>query len=231
MAREKLAVPQQSKSQRAYCWVKNRITSQEYPPGYRLVLDAIARELDMSAVPVREAIRQLEAEGLVSFERHIGARVAMVDDTQYRASMEALSILEGAATALAAPQISVERLSEAREINARMTESLVDFDPRSFTRLNYEFHFTLFSACPNARMLALVESEWARLGHLRDSTFSFVPGRAQDSVREHEHIVSLIERNAPVSEIEHASRMHRSTTLDVYLRHEHPEAATGSVTP
>ena len=231
MTREELAMEQQSKSQRAYHWVKDRIASQDFPPGYRLVLGAIARELDMSAVPVREAIRQLEAEGLVTFERHIGARVSMVDDTQYRASMQALSILEGAATALAARQLTIEQIRQARDINARMIDSLAHFDPRSFTRLNYEFHFTLYSACPNARVLELVESEWARLGHLRDSTFSFIPRRAHDSVREHEHIVKLIEGGAPLSEIEEASRAHRSATLDAYLIHEHPDEAIGLSRP
>jgi DNA-binding GntR family transcriptional regulator len=59
------------------------------------VLGTIAGELGMSVVPVREAIRQLEAEGLVMFERNVGARVSMVDDTAYRFSMQSLSILEG----------------------------------------------------------------------------------------------------------------------------------------
>ncbi len=217
----------QSKSQRAYHWIRERIAEQEFTPGYRLVLGTIAGDLDMSVVPVREAIRQLEAEGLVTFERNIGARVAMVDDSQYRFSMQALSILEGAATALAARALSADDIRRAREINALMTESLDHFDPRSFTRLNQEFHATLFEQCANPRMLELVQAEWARLGHLRDSTFSFVPGRAQESVREHEHILALIERGAPLTEIEHAARRHRSATLDAYMTHEHPDQALG----
>ncbi|MDT3315869.1 GntR family transcriptional regulator [Microbacterium sp. KSW4-11] len=219
--------PGLSKSQRAYHWVKERIASQEFTPGYRLVLGAIAGELDMSVVPVREAIRQLEAEGLVTFERNVGARVSMVDDTQYRFSMQALSILEGTATALAARRLTADDLRHARQTNERMIQSLSDFDPHSFTRLNQEFHATLYGKCANPRMLELVESEWARLGHLRDSTFSFVPGRAQESVREHEQIVALIERGAPLGEIEQAARRHRSATLDAYMIHEHPDEALG----
>lgn len=217
----------QSKSQRAYHWIRERIAGQEFTPGYRLVLGTIAGELDMSVVPVREAIRQLEAEGLVTFERNIGARVAMVDDSQYRYSMQALSILEGTATALAARALGVDDIRRAREINELMTESLDHFDPRSFTRLNQEFHAVLFERCVNPRMLELVQTEWARLGHLRDSTFSFVPGRAQESVREHEQILALIERGAPLTEIEHAARRHRSATLDAYMTHEHPDQALG----
>jgi len=217
----------QSKSQRAYQWIKERITGQEFTPGYRLVLGSIANDLDMSVVPVREAIRQLEAEGLVTFERNVGAHVSMVDDSQYRFSMQALSVLEGTATALAARRLTTDDIRRARAVNERMVESLDDFDPRAFTALNQEFHSILFERCANPRMLELVNAEWGRLGHLRDSTFSFVPGRAQESVREHDNILSLIERGAPLGEIELTARRHRSATLDAYLIHEHPDEALG----
>jgi len=216
-----------SKSQRAYSWIKERITRQEYTPGYRLVLGSIAGELDMSVVPVREAIRQLEAEGLVSFERNVGARVSMVDDSLYRHSMQALSIMEGAATALSARALTTDDIRRARAVNERMIAILEHFDPRSFTALNQEFHAILFDRCANPRMLDLVRGEWARLGHLRDSTFSFVPGRAAESVREHERILHLIETGAPLDEIERVSRRHRAATLDAYLIHEHPDQAIG----
>lgn len=222
-----LDAPTQSKSQQAYHWVKERIAGQEFTPGYRLVLSAIATELDMSVVPVREAIRQLEAEGLVTFERNVGARVSMVDDSAYRHSMQALSILEGTATALAARRLTADDIRAARRLNERMIETLAHFDPRAFTALNQEFHASLFTKCANPRMLELVQAEWARLGHLRDSTFSFVPGRAAESVREHENILQLIEAGAPLGDIEHAARRHRATTLDAYMIHEHPDEALG----
>jgi hypothetical protein len=62
---------------------------------------------------------------------------------------------------------------------------------------------------------------------LRDSTFSFVPGRAAESVREHESILQLIENGAALGEIEQSARQHRSATLDAYLIHEHPDEALG----
>ena len=219
--------PSMSKSQQAYHWIKERIAAQEFSPGYRLVLGTIATDLDMSVVPVREAIRQLEAEGLVTFERNVGARVSMVDDSQYRFSMQALSILEGTATALAARRLTADDVAAARRINELMIETLDHFDPKAFTRLNQEFHSALYGKCANPRVLELVEGEWARLGHLRDSTFSFVPGRAAESVREHESILQLIENSAPLGEIEKAARRHRSATLDAYMIHEHPDETLG----
>lgn len=217
----------QSKSQVAYHWLKERIATQEYTPGYRLVLASLARDLDMSVVPVREALRQLEAEGLVTFERNIGAHVSMVDDTQYRYAMETVSVLEGAATALSARRLSAHDLRAARDVNEQMIASLEDFNPKRFTELNREFHAILFSRCTNPRLVTLVEAEWVRLGQLRTSTFAFVPGRARESVGEHENICRLIEIGAPLGEIEKVARHHRAATLDAYLMHEHPDDTLG----
>lgn len=214
---------QLSKSQLAYRHIKERIVNHDYTPGYRLVLNTIATDLDMSVVPVREAIRQLEAEQLVTFERHVGAHVSMFDDTGYRHSMAVLGLLEGAATALAARSLTAEDLTAARQLNQRMIDTLDHFDPRVFTALNQQFHGVLFNRCANPRLTELVNAEWARLGHLRDSTFSFVPGRAHESVREHEQILRLIEERASLAEIEDAARGHRSATLEAYLAQEHPD--------
>ena len=84
----------ESKSQLAYRFIRERIDDGRYVPGYRLVLGQIARELDVSVVPVREAIRLLEAEGLVTFERNVGAQVALVKETEYLHTMETLALVE-----------------------------------------------------------------------------------------------------------------------------------------
>ncbi|MFF7331764.1 GntR family transcriptional regulator [Streptomyces sp. NPDC090306] len=214
-----------SKSQRAYHWIKERIAQQEFTPGYRLVLATIASELDMSVVPVREAVRQLEAEGLITFERNVGARVSMVDDSQYRTTMQVISIVESAATALSARELSADDLRQARAVNDIMGSRLERFDPRAFSALNQEFHRILYGRCPNARLLEIVDTEWTRLSHLRDSIFAFVPDRARESVREHDQILGLIERGAPLKEIEEAVRRHRKGTLSAFVEHEHPDEA------
>jgi DNA-binding GntR family transcriptional regulator len=208
-----------SKSQQAYQAVKARIVEGTYTPGYRLVLGAIARDLGFSVVPVREAIRRLEAEGLVTFERNVGATVAGIDPTEYLYTMQTLSIVEGAATALSAPLISGADIDRARAVNEEMRECLEHFDPVRFTQLNQDFHSVLFEHCPNPHILDLVHRGWNRLASLRSSTFRFVPGRAQDSVNEHEGLLQLIESGADAEQIEKAARRHRSATLDAYLAH------------
>lgn len=206
-----------SKSEQAYAAVKARIVDGSYSPGYRLVLGRIADDLGVSVVPVREAIRRLEAEGLVSFERNVGATVAGIDPTEYLYTMQTLSILEGAATALSSPLIGAADITRARAVNEQMRACLEDFDPVRFTRLNRDFHGILFENCPNPHILDLVHRGWDRLASLRASTFRFVPGRARESVREHDALLELIASGAAADDVERAARLHRSTTLDAYL--------------
>ncbi|MET1019099.1 MAG: GntR family transcriptional regulator, partial [Microterricola sp.] len=105
-----------SKAQRSYRYISERINDGRYVPGFRLVLGRIAKELDVSVVPVREAIRRLEAEGLVTFERNVGAQVALIKETEYLHTMQTLAIVEGAATALSAPHLTPDHLRRARAV-------------------------------------------------------------------------------------------------------------------
>ncbi|MCU1511030.1 MAG: GntR family transcriptional regulator [Arthrobacter sp.] len=206
-----------SKSEQAYTAVKAKIVEGIFTPGYRLVLGSIAKDLGFSVVPVREAIRRLEAEGLVKFERNVGATVSGIDPTEYLYTMQTLSIVEGAATALSAPLISGADIARARAVNEEMRECLKHFNPVRFTQLNQDFHSVLFEPCPNPHILDLVHRGWNRLAALRSSTFRFVPGRAHESVDEHEALLKLIEAGADADQIEKAARLHRSATLDAYL--------------
>ncbi|AZA10946.1 GntR family transcriptional regulator [Corynebacterium gerontici] len=211
-----MAVVEQSKTERAYEWIKERIHSHEFAPGHRLVLSSIADELSVSPVPIREAIRQLEAEGLVTFARNVGARVTMIEPERYSNLMESVAVLEGVATALSAPHLSADAITEARELNAKLEYSTTNLDPVEFTELNKQFHQVLFSQCPNEHLLNLVYSEWERLDYVRESTFAFVPMRALASVREHEQIVALIEAGAEGSYVEKVARQHRLNTIEAY---------------
>ena len=222
----------ESKSQLAYRFIRERIDDGRYVPGYRLVLGQIAKELDVSVVPVREAIRRLEAEGLVTFERNVGAQVALIKETEYLHTMQTLAIVEGAATALSAPHLTPDHLRRAREVNERMRCTLDDFDPHRFTELNLEFHAVLFEPCPNPHVLDLVHRGWRRMTVLRDSSFSFVPGRARESVAEHEGILDLVvdlqAGRTDALGVELAARRHRTHTLDAVLAYQaehrpHPE--------
>ncbi|MFD7811534.1 GntR family transcriptional regulator [Streptomyces sp. NPDC059785] len=213
----------ESKSQLAYRWIRERIAAGVFGPGYRLVLSSVATELSMSVVPVREAVRALTAEGLVTFERNVGARVAAVDGAQYRFAMQTISVLEGAATAFAAPFLEPDDITQARKLNDVVRSGLPDLDPRVFREVNQELHRTLYSKCPNPRLLESIDAEWRRLGHLRGALFDIAPGRAAAAVLEHEALIGLIESGADAEEVERAARRHRNGSLNADLAARHPE--------
>lgn len=208
-----------SKTQAAYDWISEQITRRRFSPGYRLVFARLADEIGVSVAPVREAIRRLEAEGRVEYQQNIGAAVAMVDENAYRDTMESVTIIEAATTALSAPHLSAEDLDEADLINEEMramVSSIETFEPSRFTELNQAFHRILFRACANQHLRDLVERDWAQLDSLRDSTFGFIPGRAVSSVEEHADLLSLIRSGARPDRIERAAREHRLATLHAY---------------
>jgi DNA-binding GntR family transcriptional regulator len=134
--------------------------------------------------------------------------------------MQTLALVEGYAAALAAPLLPLGALDEARALNARLADCLGHFEPARFTALNRDFHTVLFAPCPNPQVLDLVQRGWNRLSGLRTSTFSFVPGRAHESVAEHDRILTLLGDGAPAAEIERAVREHRLATLAAFLAYQ-----------
>ncbi|MBA2682769.1 MAG: GntR family transcriptional regulator [Ktedonobacteraceae bacterium] len=211
-----MSVGSPNKHEQAYNVLRERILSGIYVPGYRLVIDTLARELGVSAVPVREAIRRLEAEGWVVYRPNAGAQVASLDIHQYEAEITTLAVLEGYATALTAPLLTHEHLLHVKEINRRMQHALEAADIPAFTSLNKEFHFFFYDRCPNEYIVDLLRQTWNRLEVRRHTDFSYIPQRAWASIEEHAQIIDLIEQQAPASEIEQLMREHKLHTLEAY---------------
>ena len=109
-----------NKQERTYTVLRDRIHSGAFAPQARLNIDALARELGVSAIPVREALRRLEAEGWVKFQPNVGAIVAPVDATVWEQQMVAIAVLEGAATADAAAHLKPSDLTKVKQLAAEM---------------------------------------------------------------------------------------------------------------
>jgi len=206
-----------SKSAIAYEVIRAGISDGTYPPGSRLVIDQLSRDLAVSAVPIREAIRRLEAGGYVTFQKNLGATVATIEAEAYGESMETLAVLEGAATALAATRLDAVARARARALNASMRESLERLDPVQFTTGNHDLHRVIYTACPNTHLFTLIEREWDRLTTIRRSTFAFIPERAREAVAEHDELLDMLDAGASPEKIEHFARAHRMRTAHRFL--------------
>ena len=202
-----------SKTDFAYSVIRSRIVDGVNRPGDRIVIEQVARQIELSVVPVREAVRRLEAEGYITYTRNQGARVASIDIHRYAENAEALAVMEAAATALAARKMSKTDIRRARRINAELREIVEMLDPIRFTDRNHDFHESIYQHCPNQHMLSMVVKEWQLLGSIRRSAFSFVPERAASSVDEHDQLLDLISQGAPPADIETSAREHRMRTV------------------
>jgi DNA-binding GntR family transcriptional regulator len=205
-----------TKQERAYRAIRERILSGAYGPGYRIVIDSLAEELSISALPVREAIRRLEAEGLVVYRANAGAQVAPAEPGEYQEELVVLALLEGYATALAAPRLGPPELERLREINANMVDAMEELDALRFGRLNHEFHNFINEHCPNAALLEALRGLARRLDAKRRTVFVHIPYRGKSSVAEHAQLIELISAGAPAEEIEAAARQHKLNTVDSF---------------
>ncbi|PPG26506.1 GntR family transcriptional regulator [Pseudoclavibacter sp. RFBG4] len=198
------------KTQLAYEFIEQRISDGTFAPGHRLVLGAIAGRIGVSTVPVREALRMLEAEGAVTYERHVGAHVTGLDPEHHWQAVESLAILDGYATASAARHLTAEVLGEARSANAEMGRMLVERDdPRE---LHSRFHRLLFRRSPNTYLVDLVERTWRYLDRLQSTAPEYGTRITPTTIAEHDHLLSLLEIGAPSSVIEQAVRNHHRAT-------------------
>ena len=210
----------QSKQKIAYEYLRAKILDGEWGPGYRIVIDQVARDLGVSTIPVREAIRQLEADGLIEYKPYSGAIVSAINETKYLESMAVLAVLEGYATALSAQWISEEQLQELERLNASMKSALAEFDFEQFGVINRHFHTVIYDHCGNRFLADTVIQIWEQMDRIRRTVFSLVPKRAQQSVHEHEQIIRMLREKAPHTEIEAYVRAHKMNTVRAFLEYK-----------
>ena len=139
----------------------------------RLNIDALARELGVSPIPVREALRRLEAQGWVQFRPNAGAIVSPVDETSWEQAMVALAILEGAATAAAQRHLRTTDFTRLRKIAAEMESQ---DNPVRFGKLNRRLHEAIVARCGNTWLLDLLQQTHDRLDRTRSTMFPLPAG-------------------------------------------------------
>ncbi len=202
-----------NKQQQAYELIKARILNGEYGAGYRLVVDRIARELGVSAIPVREATRRLEAEGLVEYERFSGVRVIKIDEITYTETLEVLAVLEGYAAARASRYLTNETLEQLKRINKNMQKSRSSFDLMAYSELNQEFHRVICNSCKNTYLIGEWNAAQDRMNALRTTVFMLIPHRTTDSIGEHNQLIELFQSKVDEHHIEEFARRHKLATL------------------
>lgn len=209
-----------NKTKLAYDFLRQKIMDGTYAPGIRIVIDQIAKDLQTSAIPIREAIRQLEADGFIQYKPYSGPIVSTINEAQYIDILSVLAVLEGYATALCSRNISTEKIGTLTKLNRQMEKMVKGFELEQFQKLNLEFHSIIYEQCNNLYVREEISETQQRLDRLRRSIFTFVPNRILQSIKEHDEIIELFKKKAPIMEIEEKARMHKLNTVSAFQRRD-----------
>lgn len=157
--------------------IRDSITSGAYGPGARLVEGRIAEELNVSRVPVREALRALAAEGLVEVRPRLGAVVASLDPASAREMVQIRATLEGLNARLAAEHCTPELARKVADVLAEGNAKLAAGETEKLPELNARFHDLLYAAGANTMLADLMRT-------LRDRTRMLFVNATQDEIRQ-----------------------------------------------
>lgn len=170
--------------------LQERILSGEIREGDWLIQDAIAEEYDVSRMPVREALRQLEACGLVVMRTHRGAIVTSIPTEQVEELFELRATLECEVLRRAAPRMTDRDIAQARTILDQLDASYGQGDMGSWGRLNWAFHRRLYEPAGRIQTLNILQGINLQIERYVRLHLLLTRG-AEEAVREHHELLRL----------------------------------------
>ena len=213
MARRKF----RSKKEIVYEALRENIIKGVHAPGERLVIDELANKLETSQIPIREAIQQLEADGFVTTEPYVGARVAEIDANFIFEVFGLLESMEAICSRYACVAMTEKQVVTLRQMIAKMDRS-VD-DAAVWSEQNKAMHLFICSCAETilvAKMMQTVLDHWERLRlhYLSDMTYD----RINEAQQEHKILLKALESRDPDA-VEAIVRQHNQHALASYAHH------------
>ncbi|MEV4518571.1 GntR family transcriptional regulator [Dactylosporangium sp. NPDC049525] len=206
----------QTKADLVYERLRDAILSGELKPGARVNVDALARQLGTSKIPLREAVQRLTTQGLVVQPNpHAGAQVAPLSLREMRGVYLARGALEGLAARVAATTVSDAELAELQVMHEQMRQRLIDGDHRDLSTLNRQFHTGIADATHYTTLRELTDLTLLRVQHYRIGVR--VEPAWDQVISEHSAILDALRRR-DAEQAEQAARDHVEWQLGVELR-------------
>lgn len=191
---------ERSRGGQIFTKIREDILSGVYTEGDELREATLGAKLGVSRTPVREALRQLELEGLVEIVPNRGAKVTGISQKDVRDIYEMRYWLEGLAARWAADHMNEEQIAELEEIILLSEFHLKDERQNQIVKLDGRFHKAIYEAA-GSRMLERVLSDFHQ--YVKNARFVSVGSnkRAQESVNEHKAILEAIrQKNGELAE-------------------------------
>lgn len=194
--------------------LRRRLRSGDLAPGSRLIVEELARELQMSPTPVREALRLLQADGMVDYRAHHGIVVASrksPDDV--RDLFRVRSILEPAAVELAVPLLDDAARSRLERLYEQQVAAVAVGRGASVAELNSSWHWAIYEAAGSPTLNDFVRRLWQAFPW---RTMWALPGRPELSLRQHGAIMDAI-RSGDAARAAALMREHVEGGIDTLL--------------
>lgn len=180
--------------------LKEAILEGKLPPGERISEEKIAASLKVSRVPLREALRRLEAEGYVHFLSNDAVIVSKPTADEVQDYYTIASVLEGLATRLAVERARPEEISRLRELHRLLKEAYQKKDPGSYFEANRNFHRFIAEVAGSERLYRMIDQMRQEIQKTRILSLH-VPQRLDYSMREHDQILdAFLKRNPDLAE-------------------------------
>jgi DNA-binding GntR family transcriptional regulator len=170
------------------------IQSGVYPPGSRIREEEVANFVGVSRTPVREALRLLQAHGLLEIAPGRGLSVVELTKPQVIQLYEMRELLEGAAARLAAQHASPSEIAVLKHTLGLLAQEADD--PKRSAKANQLFHSAIYDAAHNYCLVQSLDRLADSLALLPRTTFE-IPGRAEGALDEHRAIIDAIEKREP----------------------------------
>ncbi|MEU6114256.1 GntR family transcriptional regulator [Streptomyces sp. NPDC047117] len=188
--------------------MRRRIIMGDIEPGAPLSEIALAEEFGVSRTPAREALKQLQAEGLVEVRPRVGTFVTTPSRREITELFEMKELIEGAAARLLAQRGRVPEIDMLEQNLREADEAVAQDDRERHAQLVQEFHDVLIVGADNSKLEAHYRMLMNQLAYSRlVKTSLSQPGRALESDREHHLVLELI-LEKDVDSVEHIMREH-----------------------
>jgi DNA-binding GntR family transcriptional regulator len=203
-------------AEQAVAELQEAILTGELPPGTPLRLARLAEALDMSPMPVREAVRQLERLGLAEHVPHRGARVSALSVDDLRDTYDVRLALEGLAVRRAAERFSAEDAADCAGLLDEHVRAYRGADDRRSREAHTDFHFRLYAASGSQWLVRLIRPLWQNSERYRVASL-YERASLERRRREHQRILdACVARDSAAAETH--LRAHLVGTANVVAR-------------
>ncbi|MEI7530590.1 MAG: GntR family transcriptional regulator [Betaproteobacteria bacterium] len=180
--------------------LRKSIFSHKLPPGSWVDEQALALQLGISRTPMREAIKVLASEGLITMKPRRGAYVTEVSKTDLEQIFHIISILEGEACKIVAQKATERELDLLDNIHSKLEKAAADRNIELFFEINQDFHSKIQEIAGNLWMKSTI-SDLRKVLKLQRYDSLMKSGRIEQSLLEHRKILSaIINREATLAE-------------------------------